>query len=111
LGAYLDSADAEEEHQQPRGPAGLEEEEEHQRGLGLQLHDLGLGILLPAELGIDDGAATTVGRSKGTAADVGRSEGAVAGEEEEGAWPPAWGRRGRPASGARRGGGGGPARR
>jgi len=105
LGAYLDSADAEEEHQQPRGPAGLEEEEEHQRGLGLQLHDLGLGILLPAELGIDDGAATTVGRSKGTAADVGRSEGAVAGEEEEGAW----GRRGRLASGARRGGGG-PAR-
>ena len=117
LGAYLDSADAEEEHQQPRGPAGLEEEEEqqdkrrrddeHQRGLGLQLHDLGLGILLPAELGIDDGAAATVGRSEGAAADVGRSEGAVAGEEEEGVWPLAWGRRGRPASGARQGGGGG----
>lgn len=56
---YLDSSDAEEEHEQPRGPAGLEEEEEqqdergrddeHQRGLGLQLHDLGFGILLPAQ--------------------------------------------------------------
>ena len=88
LGAYLDSADAEEEHQQPRGPAGLEEEEEqqdkrrrddeHQRGLGLQLHDLGLGILLPAELGIDDGAAAAVGRSEGAIADVGKSEGAAA---------------------------------
>jgi len=78
LGAYLDSADAEEEHQQPRGPAGLEEEEEHQRGLGLQLHDLGLGILLPAELGIDDDAAAAVGRSEGAIADVGKSEGAAA---------------------------------
>ena len=78
MGAYLDSADVEEEHQQPSEPAGLEEEEEHQRGLGLQLHDLGLGILLPAELGIDDGAAAAVGRSEGAIADVGKSEGAAA---------------------------------
>ena len=39
------------------------------------------------------------GTPRQAAADVGRSEGAVAGEEEEGAWPLALGRRGRPAFG------------
>jgi len=63
------------------------------------------------QCGMPRQAAADLGRSEGTAADVGRSEGAVAGEEEEGAWPPAWGRRGRPASGAWRCGGGGPTRR
>ena len=53
---YLKTAEAEEYNQQPRGPDGGEEEEEHQdarrhddeqdRGLGLQLHDLRLGSSL-----------------------------------------------------------------
>jgi len=56
---YLDTPEAEEENQEPGGPAGVEEEEEeqdkrgrddeHERRLGLQLHDLGVRVLLPTQ--------------------------------------------------------------
>jgi hypothetical protein len=56
---YLDAPEAEEENQEPGGPAGVEEEEEeqdkrgrddeHERRLGLQLHDLGVRVLLPTQ--------------------------------------------------------------
>jgi hypothetical protein len=59
LGRYLETTDAEEEHQQPCGPDGPEVEEEqqherrrddeHERRFGLQLHDLGLGFFLSAQ--------------------------------------------------------------
>jgi len=59
LGMYLDTPEAEEENQEPGGPAGVEEEEEeqdkrgrddeHERRLGLQLHDLGVRVLLPTQ--------------------------------------------------------------
>ena len=56
---YMDSPEAEEGNQEPGGPDGVEEEEEeqdkrgrddeHERRLGLQLHHLGVRVLLPTQ--------------------------------------------------------------
>jgi hypothetical protein len=56
---HLETPEAEEANQEPGGPVGVEEEEEekdergrddeHERRIGLQLHDLGVGVLLPTQ--------------------------------------------------------------